>query len=152
MKIEELKNNIPELCAAVRVVVRKYHHTKKFVKHIVALVLKQLKNLTDVDLAEFVVKDGWGRLLGYKTKPHPSVFSKVRDRSDPEMLKETYDLILQTRFKGRNLRLIVQDSASVAAHSMDDSDARYGHRTPRKGNRKLQGEMLTRCSLDTRFT
>jgi IS5 family transposase len=132
MKIEELKNNIPELCAAVRTVVRKYHHTRKYVKHVVALVIKQLKNLTDVDLAEYVVKDGLGRMLGYKTKPHPSTFSKVRERSDPEMFKETYNLILQTRFAGRNLRLIAQDGASVPAHSLDDKEAKYGHRTPSK--------------------
>ena len=36
----EIKDKIVEVWAAARVIVQKYGHTKKFAKHIVALVIK----------------------------------------------------------------------------------------------------------------
>ena len=132
MNIEELKNKIPEVCAAARVIVQRYGHTRKFAKHVVALVIKQLKVLTDVDLAEYVVKNGIGRMLGYRTMPHPSIFSKVRERSNPEIFAEMNNWILNDRMKGKQIRLLVEDSTDVPAFSRKDKYARRGHRTPSK--------------------
>ena len=78
MKIEELRNKIPAVCAAARIIVQHYGHTKKFAKHIVALVVGQIEDLTDAELVEFVGANT-GRLIGYKKKPDYSTFSKVRD-------------------------------------------------------------------------
>ena len=132
MKIEELRNKIPEVCAAARVIVQRYGHTKKFAKHIVALVIKPLKNLTDVDLSEYVVKDRIGRMLGYRRIPHPSVFSKVRERADPAIFEELNNWILLDRTKGKQIRLLAQDSTDIPAYSHGDKHARWGHRTPSK--------------------
>ncbi len=81
MKIGEVKDKRIEVWSAARVIVRKYGHRKKFAKNIVALVIKQEKNLRDYQLAEFLEKDPIGKILGYKKKPHPSTFSKVRERA-----------------------------------------------------------------------
>ncbi len=132
MKIEELKNKIPEVCAAARVIVQHYGHTRKFAKHIVALVVKQIKHLTDIELVEFVGSDKIGKMLGYKNIPTSSTFSKARERSDPNILRDLNNWILQDRFKGKQLRLLAPDSTDIDAHSHKDKDARWGHRTPSK--------------------
>jgi len=106
MKISKLRNKIPEVCAAARVIVQHYGHTQKFAKHIVALVIKQLKNLTDVDLAEYVVKDGLGRMIWYNKAPHPSIFSKVRSHADPAIFEELNNWIIHDRMKGKRIRLL----------------------------------------------
>ena len=128
----EIKNKILEVWAAARVIVQRYGHTRKFAKHIVALVIKQNENLRDVKLSEFLGKDPIGKMLGYKKKPHPSTFSKVRERADPRIFKDVYDWIIQDRLGGKCIRLFAQDSSEIPAHSKSDKDARWGHRTPSK--------------------
>ena len=142
MKIEELVNKIPTVRAAARVIVQEYGHTRKFAKHVVALVIKQLKNLTDIGLIEFLETESIGKMLGYKKKIDPSTFSKVRERSDPDMLKGIYDLILQQKLKGVQLRLIGQDSTDVDAYSSDDQDAKLGVRTVPKKRQKYTKEKV----------
>jgi hypothetical protein len=131
MKLEELKTKIPEVCAAARVIVQHYGHTKKFAKHIVALIVKQIENMTDNELVEFVSTE-IGRIIGYRKKPSYSIFSKVRERADPAIFEDLNNWILRDRLKGRQLRLLAQDSTDVPAFSRRDSCTRSGHRTPSK--------------------
>ncbi len=132
MKISELENKIPEVRAVARVVVQQYRHTKKFAKHLVAFAIKQILGLTDRKLAEFVCTSQIGRMLGYGKTLNSSTFSKVRKRSDPRMLKDVYDGIIHQKYKGKQLRLVAQDSSDISAYSMKDKHARIGHRTPSK--------------------
>ncbi len=132
MNMATLKNKIVEVHAAARVIVQRYGHRKKFAKHMVAFAIKQIENLTDERLAEFLGREPIGKILGYKHKPNPSTFSKARKRSDPKMFEELYNWLLQNLFKGRQLRLIAQDSTDIPAYSQKDKDARYGHKTPSK--------------------
>lgn len=138
MEIYEIKDKIVEVWAAARVIVQKYGHTKKFAKHLVAFMIRQHENFTDVRLANFLGRDPIGKLLGYKNRPDPSTFSKVRDRSVPEMFKELHDWIVQDRLKGKQLRLITQDSTDVFAYSHKDKDAKWGHRTPSRKEQLMQ--------------
>jgi len=140
MNIIELKNKIVEVWAVARVIVQRYDHTKKFAKHIVALVIKQNENFRDVKLAEFLGTDPIGKILGYKKKPHPSTFSKVRERANPRILQEVYAWIISDRFKGKQIKLVAQDSSEVPAQSKSDKDARWGHRTPSKREQEDSGE------------
>jgi Transposase DDE domain. len=136
MNMATSKNKILEVYAAARVIVQRYGHTKKFAKHIVALVIKEQKKLSDEELAEFVAVNPIGRVLGYKRKPNPSTFSKVRSRSDPRIFEELYYWLVQNAMKGRQLRLIAQDSTDVPAYSRKDIHARWGVRTiPKKRQR-----------------
>ena len=91
--------------AAARIIAQRYEHTKKFAKHIVALVIKEQENLTDEELAEFMAVNPIGRVLGYKRKPNPSTFSKVRSRSDQRIFEELYYWLVQNAMKVRQLRL-----------------------------------------------
>jgi len=70
MNMATSKNKIPEVYAVARVIVQRYRHTKKFAKHIVALVIKEQENLTDEELAEFMASNSIGRMRGYKWKPN----------------------------------------------------------------------------------
>jgi IS5 family transposase len=133
MNIGDVKDKITEVWAAARVIVRRYGHTKKFAKHVVAFAIKQTEGFTDEKLAEFLGKDPVGRLLGYVKRPNPSTFSKVRKRSDPKMFEELYNWLVQDAMKGKQVRLLVQDSTDVPAYSAKDRRARMGVRTiPKK--------------------
>lgn len=128
-----LRNKIVEVHSAAKVIVQHFGHTKKFAKHIVAFVIKPMKQFTDVDLAEFLGKDQIGKILGYRKGPHISTFSKVRERSDPRILIELNNWIIHNRVKGKQLRLIGQDGTDVPAYSKKDRNATKGVRTiPKK--------------------
>ena len=138
MKIEELEYKIPEVCAAARVIVQAYGHTKKFAKHIVALIVKQCEGIrTDIKLVEFLGKGHIGKMLGYKERPDETTFSKVRERMNPQIMEDLQVWISSDLLKGKQLRLIAQDSTDVAAYSEKDKDARWGHRTPSRKEQLL---------------
>ena len=139
MNIEELKHKIPEVCAAARVIVQHYGHTRKFAKHVIALVVKQIKRLTDVELVEFVGTSKIGKMLGYKKIPSYSTFSKVRERADPRIFEELNNWILLDRMKEKQIRLLAPDSTDIPANSLEDKDARWGHRTPSKREQEEAG-------------
>ena len=131
MKIGDLKYKIPEVLAYARIVVKKYGHTKKYTKHIVAFVIKQMMHLSDRELAEFLSINEIGKILGYKNHFNYTIFSKVR-KTAMKMMKELYELLTYQKMKGKHIRLIAQDSTDIPAYSQKDKDARYGHRTPSK--------------------
>ena len=137
MKIEDLENKIPVVLAAARVIVQKFGHTKKFAKHVVAFVIKQIRRLTDAGLIEFLRKEKVGRILGYKEAIDPSTFSKVRERMEPEILEALQLWLVEGLLKGKQLRLIVQDSTDVPAYSEKDGEAKWGHRTPSRKEQLL---------------
>ncbi len=132
MRTSKIRDKIPEVMAVANVIVQLHGHTKKFAKHLVAFAIKQMRHLTDAELAEFLGKSAIGKMLGYYRTPHPSTFSKVRKRADPEMFAELYSAILLDRYKGKTLRLIAQDSTAIPANSKKDKGAKWGYRTPSK--------------------
>lgn len=137
MEICEIKNKIIEVWAAARVIVQKYGHTRKFAKHIVALVIKQYEKFKDTELVEFLGKNPIGKILGYVKKPDETTFSKVRERTDPQIMEELQLWIVSDLLKGRQLKLIAQDSTDVVAYSKKDKEARWGHRTPSRKEQLL---------------
>ncbi len=137
MEIYELKDKIVEVLAAARVIVQKFGHTKKFAKHPVAFVIKQLENFKDAKLVEFLRKNPIGKLLGYKKTFSETTFSKLRERMNPEILQELQIWITSDLLKGRQLKLIAQDSTDVPAYSEKDKEAEWGHRTPSRKEQLL---------------
>jgi hypothetical protein len=136
MELCDLKNKIVEVKAVARVVVQKFGHTKKFAKHIVASVIKQIKGFTDEELAEFVGKDELGREIGYTNKPNPSTFSKFRERAEPEIFECVANTVLWLEYKDKPIKFIAQDSTDIDAYSKKDGDARWGVRTIPKKRQK----------------
>ncbi|EQD78045.1 transposase, IS4 family protein, partial [mine drainage metagenome] len=111
--------------------------TKKFAKHVVALVIKQCESFKDVKLVEFLGKDPIGKMLGYKKKPNGTTFSKVRERMDPQMMEDLQLWISLDIMNGRQVRLLSQDSTDVPAYSEKDKEAKWGHRTPSRKEQLL---------------
>lgn len=125
-------NKIREVLADARIIVKKYGHTVKYAKHIVALVTRQWERLnSDKELCEFLSKDPIGRILGYKTKFNHTIFSKVRKEAEP-LMQELFGVTSYEALKGKVVRLIAEDSTDISAYSKRDGDARFGHRTPSK--------------------
>ncbi len=131
VNIDDLKTKIHEVLAAARVVVQRHGHTRKYAKHIVALIVKQIKVLTDRDLAEFLSNDVLGEILGYKRHFDFTIFSKVRKHAT-KIMEDLHELLTSQVMKGKQVRLMAQDSTDVSAHSQNDLEARLGHRTPSK--------------------
>ncbi|MCL4364708.1 transposase [Candidatus Marsarchaeota archaeon] len=94
-------------------------------------MIKQIEGLTDVELVD-LVGTKIGRMIGYREKPDYSIFSKVRERADPAIFEDLNKWILQDHLKGKQLRLLAQDSTDIPAFSRKDKHARPGHRTPSK--------------------
>jgi hypothetical protein len=131
METCELKNKIPEVLAYARMVTKRNGHTRKYAKHIVALVVKQIMHFTDVQLTEFLSSNEIGRFLGYKRHFNHTIFSKVR-KTAAKIVKELYEFFVYRKMKGRTIRLTAMDSTDIQAFSSNDKDAKYGHRTPSK--------------------
>jgi Transposase DDE domain len=130
MNINDLKNKIHEVMAYARVLVQQFGHTKKFAKHVVAFAIKQLKGIqTDIKLIEFVSTDPIGKEIGYNYEPESSIFSKVRERLDPEIIGEMITAITTIKYKNTIVDKIGQDSTDVDAYSRKDKDAKWGKRT-----------------------
>ena len=141
VKIYEIKNKIVEVWAAARVIVQTYGHTKKFAKHVIALVVKQEQGLkTDIKLVEFLAKDPIGKHLGYKNRPDETTFSKVRERMDPQMMEDLQLWIVSNLLKGRQVRLIAHDSIDMPAFfTKKDREAQLSHRTQKCREQQLSG-------------
>jgi hypothetical protein len=145
MELSELKNKIVEVWQSACSISAKHGHTykkgRKFAKHIVALSIQKINHLTDRELADFLYGNEIGKIIGYRSRINYSIFSKVRKVST-EILKQLYDTIIHDKFKGRQLKLMAQDSTHVHAHSQKDKDASFGHRTPSKmeqiANKEIQ--------------
>jgi len=137
MELYEIKDKIVEVWAAARVIVQRHGHTKKFAKHIVALVIKQCEDFKDAKLVAFLGKDPIGKMLGYKKRPDETTFSKVRARMDPQIMEDLQLWISSGLMKGRQVRLLSQDSTAVPAYSEKDKEAKWGHRTPSRKEQLL---------------
>ena len=61
--------------------------------------------------------------------PHPSTFSKVRERANPAIFEDLNNWIILDCMKGKQLRLVAQDSTDIPAYSHTDKYAQWGHRT-----------------------
>jgi hypothetical protein len=131
MNIEELRNKIPEVLAYARIVSKRNGHTRKYAKHIVALVIKQIMHFTDKELTKFLSTNWIGKMLGYKRHFNHMIFSKVRNTA-AKIVKELYEFLVYQKMKGKRIRLIAIDSTDIQAFSSNDNDAKYGHRTPSK--------------------
>lgn len=133
MDIYDLKNKIVEVWKIAQVVVQQFGHTKKFAKHVVAFAIKQKEHLTDKKLAKFVGTEEIGKEIGYSKIPNPTVFSKFRERAEPEILEFVANTVLLLKYKDKSIKLIAQDSTDIDAYSKDDKDAKWGKRTiPKK--------------------
>lgn len=143
MNINDLKNKIVEVKAYARVLVQKYGHTVKSVKHIIALAIKQLHGLpTDTELIRFLTTDQIGKEIGYESVPNKTIFSKVRERFDPDILGNLINWLLASRYKNIVVDTLAQDSTDIDAYSRKDNDAEWGKRTVPKKRQSVKKDKM----------
>ena len=123
-------------------VVQNFGHSVKFAKHLVALGIKYLKGFTtDVKLIEFLSTDPIGKEIGYGDGPCPSIFSKVRERADPQMLEDLINVLLRQRYKNKIINRVVQDSTNVDVYSKKRKSREMGQ--THRAKEKAVGEKTT---------
>jgi len=130
------KNKIVEVLAYAREVSIRHGHTRKYAKHLVALAIKQMMQLTDRELAVFLSENDIGKILNYKQHFNFTIFSKVRKES-AQIIRELFELFAYQKTKAKQARLFAIDSTDIPAFSLKDKDARCGHRTPPKKEQNL---------------
>ena len=143
MEINDLKHEIDEVSAYLRVLLQESGHRTKSAKHIVALAIKQLKGIiTDVKLIEFLSTNPIGKLIGYEHRPDPTTFSKIRERFDPQIIQHLITELLLSRYKDIVVDKLVEDSTDVDAYSRSDKDAKWGKRTVPKKRQSVKKEYI----------
>lgn len=129
-----LKDKIVEVLDRVAWFLRRLGHTHKrgrdAAKYVAAEIVKKEENLTDRRLAVYLINNEIGRMVGFTKEVSYSMFSLMRSRLGPEVYEWAYNALVYELFKGKQLRLLVQDSTDVPAYSPLDKDAKWGHRTP----------------------
>ena len=124
-------------------IARKYGHPYKdgtmVGKNILAVSVRQLYGYkNDEKFADFIWESGIAQALGYKRKPHFSLFSKTRKYVESGAIMELYHDLAREKCKGRMLRLIGEDSTDMPAFFTEkDTEATLGHRTQKRREQQL---------------
>ena len=143
MKISEVKNKIVTLLSRAAWTAKSYGHPYKngmmVGKNLVALAIRQLFGYKDDGkFADFLWESGLAKVLGYKRKPHPSLFSKTRKYVENGAIVTFYNELAMAKCKGRKLRLLGEDSVDMPAFFINkDKEAVLGHRTKKKREQNL---------------
>ena len=166
MEISKTKTKIVTLMPRAAWIARSYGHPYKngamVGKNFLALAVRQLYGYKDdKKFADFIWESGIAQILGFKRKPHPSLFSKTRKYAQTGAIETLYDELAKEKCKGRLLRLIGEDSTDMPAfYTKKDKDAKLGHRTQKrreqqlnemtgKSRRRRRGFWDTNCILST---
>ena len=143
MKISNIKNKIVALMPRAAWVARSFGHPYKdgmmVGKNLIALAIRQLCGYKDDGkFADFIWESGIASVLGYKRKPHPSLFSKARKYAENGVINTLYNELAIEKCRGRMLRLVGEDSTDMPAFCINkDKEARLGHRTKKKREQNL---------------
>ena len=143
MEISEAKNKIVTLMSRAAWVAKCCGHPYKngtmVGKNILALAVRQLYGYkNDEKFADFLWESGIAQVLGYKRKPHFSLFSKTRKYVENGAIQTLYHVLAKEKCKGRMLKLIGEDSTDMPAfYSKKDTEAKLGHRTQKRREQQL---------------
>ena len=109
-------------------------------KHIVALGLNSIFRCSDSELSDELEDKGLLKVLGYKSRPDPSIFSKVRKEVGEEKIGLTTEMILQALYRDRFVSLMAIDSTFLPYYFRNDPDASFGYATLNKKEQELLKE------------
>lgn len=143
MEIMETKNRIKHMLPRIAAVARRYGHPYRkglmVAKNWVVLSVKQLFGIkSDEKLSDFVWETGIAQESGYRKKPDPSLFAKARKYAKEGALVLIYDELVREFYRGRQLRLVGEDSTDMPAFfTKKDTEARLGHRTQKRREQQL---------------
>lgn len=111
-------------------------------KHIVALGLEPIFRCSDRELSDELEDKGLLKVLGYKSAPDSSIFSKVRKEVGEEKIGKTTEMILQELYKYRFVSRMAIDSTFVPYYFEKDSDAAFGYVTLKKKEQEILKEKI----------
>jgi len=117
-----------------------YEEGKMYAKHIVALGLSPIFRCSDSELSDELEEKGLLKVLGYKSCPDSSIFSKVRKEVGEEKIGRTTELIIQELYRGRFLSMVAIDSTFLPYYFKKDYDATFGYVTLKKKEQEFLGE------------
>ncbi|MDE1768399.1 MAG: transposase [Candidatus Micrarchaeota archaeon] len=143
MEIIETKNRIRSILPRIAAVARRYGHPYKkglmVAMNWAVFSVKQLFGIkSDEKLSDFVWETGIAQESGYVKRPDPSLFAKARKYAKEGALILIYDEPVREFYRGRQLRLIGEDSTDMPAFfTKKDTDARPGHRTQKRREQQL---------------
>lgn len=143
MKICEIKNKIIAVLPRAAWVARSFGHPYKngmmVGKNLIALAIRQLCGYKDDGkFADFIWESGIAKILGYKRKPHPSLFSKTRKYAQDGALETLYNELARKKCRGKKLKLVGEDSTDIPTFCINkDKEAELGHRTKKKREQNL---------------
>jgi len=144
LKILNLKNIIPFVGNVASLVARElghwYMNGAAYGKHIVALAVENILMCSDRELPEELEDRSLLTILGYKSPPDHSIFSKVRKDVGEEKIGKVVELIIQEFYRGRVISSIAIDSTYIPYYFEEDYDATYGYVTLNKKEQKLLKE------------
>lgn len=109
-------------------------------KHVVALALGSIFRCSDTELAEELKSRGLLKVLGYKSAPNNSGYSKVRKEIGEEKIGKVAEVIIQELYKDRFVSLVAIDSTYVPYYFEKDNDAAWGYVTLKKKEQEMLGE------------
>lgn len=117
-----------------------YEEGTMYAKHIVALGLSPIFRCSDSELSDELEEKGLLKVLGYKSCPDSSIFSKVRKEVGEEKIGRTTELIIQELYRGRFLSMVAIDSTFLPYYFKKDYDATFGYVTLKKKEQEFLGE------------
>ena len=131
-----------EVHATARIIVQRYWYTRKFVKHIVALIIKYCENFIEVKLIRFLCKDPISKILEYIEKLDETTFSNVRELLIHRFWKSCRCGLFQICWKENNWNLLHR-TAPMYLHILkkmekQDEDIEHHQRKNRYYTKQLE--------------
>ena len=142
--VSKLKNIAPTVVGGASVVSRTLGHWYQkgmmHAKHIVALALGPIFRCSDTELSDELQDKRLLKVLGYKSCPDSSIFSKVRKEVGEEKIGRTAELIIHELYRGRFISCIAIDSTFLPYYFENDPDAAFGYVTLKKKEQEILKE------------
>jgi hypothetical protein len=142
--MSKIRNIIPTVVGYASHVSKMFGHWYKngamYAKHLVALGLEYIFRYSDTELPDELKSRHLLKVLGYKSEPDHSAFSKVRTEVGEEIVGNVAELIIQELYKFRTVSLMAIDSTYVPYYFSDDPDAAWGYATLKKKEQEFLRE------------
>jgi Transposase DDE domain len=117
-----------------------YGNGMLYAKHLVALGIGCILRCSDYELSDELSDKKLLKLLGYKSEPDKSIFSKVRKEVGEEKIGKVAELIILEIYRGRFISAVAIDSTFIPYWFEKDTDAAWGHVTLPRKEKEVLGE------------
>jgi len=142
--VSKIRNIALTVVSGASLVSRELGHRYKkgmmHAKHIIALALGPIFRCSDSELSDELEDKGLLKVLGYKSAPDSSIFSKVRKEVGEEKIGRTTELIIQELYRGRFVSMVAIDSTFIPYYFERDTDAAWGYVTLKKKEQEILKE------------